>query len=139
MINIRWKVRGKSDITSKGQYKFFREFFPDWKIRGGRLLTTHVWYRGQGEEMGANFESLESSLPKMIFSCASCTISILVSNLSCLALSSYFFSILPTKRNLLTYFNIVLVLSITAVVNVTVGGVIILGNLKLDSQKLPWE
>ena len=89
--------------------------------------------------MGANFESLESSLPKMIFSCASCTISILVSNLSCLALSSYFFSILPTKRNLLTYFNTVLVLSITAVVNVTVGGVIILADLKLDSQKLPRE
>ena len=89
--------------------------------------------------MGANFESDESSLSKMIFSWEACTVSILVSNLSCLALSSYFFSILPTKRNLLTYFNTVLVLSITAVVNVTVGGVIILGNLKLDSQKLPWD
>ena len=67
----------------------------------------------------------------MIFSWAACTVSIVVSNLSCLALSSFFFSILPTKRNLLTYFDTVLVLSVTAVVNIAVGGVIILGILKL--------
>ena len=84
--------------------------------------------------MGAYFESVESSLPRMTFHWAFCIISIVVSNLSCLALSSFFFSILPTKRNLLTYFDIVLVLGITATVNVMVGGVIILGNLK-DSRK----
>ena len=77
-------------------------------------------------------ESIESSLPRMIFNWAACATSLVVSNLSCLALSSFFFSILPTKRNLLTYLNTVLVLSITAAVNVMVGnhgGVIILGNL----------
>ena len=67
----------------------------------------------------------------MIFSWAACAVSIVVSNLSCLALCSFFFSILPTKRNLLTYFDTVLVLSVTAVVNIAVGGVIILGILKL--------
>ena len=67
----------------------------------------------------------------MIFSWAACTVSIVVSNFSCLALSSFFFSILPTKRNLLTYFDTVLVLCVTAAVNIGVGGVIILGILKL--------
>ena len=62
----------------------------------------------------------------MIFSWVACTISIVVSNLSCLALSSFFFSILPTKRNLFTYLDATLVLNITGFVNVMVGGVIIL-------------
>ena len=80
----------------------------------------------------------------MSFCWVVCTISIVVSNLSCLALFrwlellwqlhfvnifivlfSFFFSILPTKRNLFTYLNAVLVLDITALVNVKVGGVII--------------
>ena len=81
--------------------------------------------------MLAYFQSGQSNLSRMIFSWVVCTISIVVSNLSCLALSSFFFSILPTKRNLFTYLNAVLVLSITALVNVKVGGVIILGDLKL--------
>ena len=46
-----------------------------------------------------------------------CTISVIVSNVSCLALYSFFASILPTKRNLLTRLNTVLVLAITALVN----------------------
>ena len=78
--------------------------------------------RGQGEEMRGYYESVQSRLPRMTFSWAACIINIVVANLSCLALSSFFFSILPTKRNLLTYLDTVLVLSITAVVNVMVGG-----------------
>ena len=78
--------------------------------------------RGQGEEMRGYYESVQSRLPRMTFSWAACIINICVSNLSCLALCSFFFSILPTKRNLLTYLDTGLVLSITAVVNVMVGG-----------------
>ena len=49
-----------------------------------------------------------------------CTISVIVSNVSCLALYSFFASILPTKRNLLTRLNTVLVLAITVLVNAQV-------------------
>ena len=53
----------------------------------------------------------------MVFTGLLCTISVIVSNVSCLALYSFFASILPTKRNLLTRLNTVLVLAITALVN----------------------
>ena len=46
-----------------------------------------------------------------------CTISVVVANLSCLALCSFFTSILPTKRNLLTHLETLLVLAMAAVVN----------------------
>ena len=59
----------------------------------------------------------------MFFSWAECTISIVVSNLACLVLCSFFFSILPTKRNLLTYLDTVFVLTMTALVNFMVSGV----------------
>ena len=60
------------------------------------------------------------SLPGMVFNGALCTISVIVSNLSSLALSSYFVSILPTKRNLLTHLNTVLVFVMAALVNALV-------------------
>ena len=50
-----------------------------------------------------------------------CTISVVVANLSCVALCSFLFSILPTKRNLLTYLNTLLVYALTALVNVLVS------------------
>ena len=56
----------------------------------------------------------------MVFNGALCTISVIVSNLSSLALSSYFVSILPTKRNLLTHLNTVLVFVMAALVNALV-------------------
>ena len=56
----------------------------------------------------------------MISSGVLCTISVFVSNLCCLALSSFFSSILPSKRNLLTQLNTVLVFVLTAMVNVMV-------------------
>ena len=49
-----------------------------------------------------------------------CAMSMLMANMSCLALSSYFSTILPTKRNLLTRFNTVFVLAMTAWVNALV-------------------
>ena len=56
----------------------------------------------------------------MISSGVFCTISVCVSNFSCLTLSSFFASILPSKRNLLTQLNTVLVFVMTAMVNVMV-------------------
>ena len=56
----------------------------------------------------------------MISSSVFCIISVFVSNFSCLALSSFFASILPSKRNLLTQLNTVLVFVMTAMVNVMV-------------------
>ena len=58
---------------------------------------------------------------RRMFNWAACTISLLVSNLSCFALCSYFFSILPTKRNLLTYLNNLLVITMTLLVNFMVS------------------
>ena len=49
-----------------------------------------------------------------------CALSMLMANMSCLALSSYFSTILPTKRSLLTRFNTVFVLAMTAWVNALV-------------------
>ena len=56
-----------------------------------------------------------------MFNWAVCTISLIVSNLSCFALCSYFLSILPTKRNLLTYLNNLLVITMTFLVNFMVS------------------
>ena len=53
-----------------------------------------------------------------------CTISVVVANLSCLALCSFLFSILPSKRNLLTHLETVLVLAMTAFVNGLVSGLL---------------
>ena len=39
----------------------------------------------------------------------------------CVALCSYFYSILPTKRNLLTYLNSLFVIAMTAIVNIMVS------------------
>ena len=44
----------------------------------------------------------------------------IVSNISCVALVSYFLTTLPTKRNLFTFFDIVLVLVLTANVDISV-------------------
>ena len=49
-----------------------------------------------------------------------CAMSMLTANMSCLVLSSYFSTILPTKRSLLTRFNTVFVLAMTAWVNALV-------------------
>ena len=49
-----------------------------------------------------------------------CLLSMAVSNLSCVALVSFFLTTLPTKRNLFTFFDIALVLSLTSVVDISV-------------------
>ena len=56
----------------------------------------------------------------MILNGVLCTISVIVSNLSCLALFSFFNSILSSKRNILTQLNTVLVFVMTAVVDTLV-------------------
>ena len=66
-------------------------------------------------------QSRTASGPRMMFSGALCAISVVVSNLSCLVLCSFFASILPTKRNLLTHLNTLLVYVLTALVNVLVS------------------
>ena len=66
-------------------------------------------------------QSRTASGPRMMFSGALCAISVVVSNLSCLVLCSFFASILPTKRNLLTHLNTLLVHVLTALVNVLVS------------------
>ena len=64
--------------------------------------------------------SVQRNLSAMVVTGLLCTISVIVSNVSCLALYSFFASILPTKRNLLTRLNTVLVLAITVLVNAQV-------------------
>ena len=49
-----------------------------------------------------------------------CLLSLTASNLSCIALVSFFLTTLPTKRNLLTFFDIVLVVALTCVVDIGV-------------------
>ena len=49
-----------------------------------------------------------------------CLLSLTASNLSCIALVNFFLTTLPTKRTLFTYFDIVLVLALTAVVDIQV-------------------
>ena len=66
-------------------------------------------------------QSRTASGLRMMFSGALCAISVVVSNLSCLILCSFFASILPTKRNLLTHLNTLLVHVLTALVNVLVS------------------
>ena len=64
--------------------------------------------------------SVESNLSS-IMNWLICSISLLVSNLSCFVLCSFFLSILPTKRNLLTYLDTVLVVAMTSLVNALVS------------------
>ena len=49
-----------------------------------------------------------------------CLLSLTASNISCVALVSFFLTTLPTKRNLLTFFDIVLVVALTCVVDIGV-------------------
>ena len=49
-----------------------------------------------------------------------CLLSLTVSNISCVALVSFFLTTLPTKRTLFTYFDIVLVIALTIVVDIAV-------------------
>ena len=49
-----------------------------------------------------------------------CLLSLTASNISCFALVSFFLTTLPTKRNLFTFFDTLLVLSLTGVVNISV-------------------
>ena len=44
-----------------------------------------------------------------------------ISNFCCVALYTFFMTTLPTQRNLLTFFDTVLVLSLTGVVNILVS------------------
>ena len=49
-----------------------------------------------------------------------CLLSLTASNISCVALVSFFLTTLPAKRNLLTFFDIVLVVALTCVVDIGV-------------------
>ena len=49
-----------------------------------------------------------------------CLFSLTASNISCVALVSFFLTTLPNQRNLLTFFDIVLVLALTCVVDIGV-------------------
>ena len=49
-----------------------------------------------------------------------CLLSLTVSNISCVALVSFFLTTLPTKRNLFTFFDTVLVVALTSDVDITV-------------------
>ena len=49
-----------------------------------------------------------------------CLLSLTISNFCCVALVSFFMTTLPTKRNLLTFFDTVLVLALTGIVDIAV-------------------
>ena len=49
-----------------------------------------------------------------------CLLSLTASNISCVALVSFFLTTLPHQRNLLTFFELVLVVAITCVVDILV-------------------
>ena len=49
-----------------------------------------------------------------------CLLSLTTSNPCCVALVSFFLTTLPTKRTLFTYFDIVLVIALTIVVDIAV-------------------
>ena len=49
-----------------------------------------------------------------------CLLSLIASNISCVALVSFFLTTLPHQRNLLSFFDIVLVLALTSVVDIAV-------------------
>ena len=49
-----------------------------------------------------------------------CLLCLAASNLSCVALVSFFLTTLPTKRTLFSYFDTVLVLALTSVVDIAV-------------------
>ena len=49
-----------------------------------------------------------------------CLLSLAASNFSCVALVSFFLTTLPSKRNLFTFFDTVLVLALTSVVDIAV-------------------
>ena len=84
------------------------------------LLERHQQEARERDASRSFISVWSKSLPGMVFNGALCTISVIVSNLSSLALSSYFVSILPTKRNLLTHLNTVLVFVMAALVNALV-------------------
>ena len=97
------------------------------QYEAGTILLSERGQGGFDNMPAANFSPVKSSLPRMIFSWNGviCGISVVVSNLSCILLCSFFFSILPTKRNLLTHLDTALVLAITALVNALVSAPII--------------
>ena len=84
------------------------------------LLERHQQEARERDASRSFISVWSKSLPGMVFNGALCTISVIVSNLSSLALSSFFVSILPTKRNLLTHLNTVLVFVMAALVNALV-------------------
>ena len=47
-------------------------------------------------------------------------LSLTISNICCVALSSFFLTTLPAQRNLLTFFDTLLVLSLTGLVDIVV-------------------
>ena len=49
-----------------------------------------------------------------------CLLSLIASNFCCVALVSFFMTTLPTKRNLFTFFDTVLVLALTSAVDIAV-------------------
>ena len=49
-----------------------------------------------------------------------CLLSLTASNISCIALLSFFLTTLPTKRNLLTFFELVIVVAFTCAVDIAV-------------------
>ena len=49
-----------------------------------------------------------------------CLLSLTASNISCVALVSFFLTTLPHQRNLFTFFDTVLVLSLTCIVDIAV-------------------
>ena len=109
-----------SSLTLPGRYDFLRRKKVDRSID---IAVQQILLSGKRPANGYTslLQSRAATGPKMMFSRALCAISVVVSNLSCLTLSSFFASILPTKRNLLTYLNTVLVYVLTVLVNVLVS------------------
>ena len=69
-----------------------------------------------------------------------CLLSLTASNISCVAFVSFSLATLPTKRNLFTYFDRVLVLALTSVVDIAVRITLFLAapkNAIASSQFLP--
>ena len=79
------------------------------------LLNTSSFSEDQKEGLDQITPGMHAAVQLLL-----CLLSLTASNISCVALVSFFLTTLPTKRNLLTFFDIVLVVALSCVVDIGV-------------------
>ena len=79
------------------------------------LLNTSSFSEDQKEGLDQITPGMPAAVQLLL-----CLLSLTASNLSCVALVSFFLTTLPTKRNLLTFFELALVVALTCVVDIMV-------------------